>query len=248
MNNSKRARERQNEIRSILQDREVVSVNEFCNHFGASIATIRNDLAYLEGKGYLQRVKGGAMSCEGKPRSTAFESRLGLHKEAKERMAKRIVSEEIRPGMTVILDAGSTCYNVAKELLRQEKPCRVITTSNRTAMLLSPEEGFEVFTAGGRYDPVQDSWHGVNALGSISDMHADLCILSPDGVTDQGLTSSEETENEVKKQMLDMADRVIAAADGSKIGREGDFRICDRDRIDMLYTEPVRSVIRSIND
>ena len=54
MNNSKRARERQTEIRQILQEREVVSVNEFCAHFGASIATIRNDLAYLEGKGYLQ--------------------------------------------------------------------------------------------------------------------------------------------------------------------------------------------------
>ena len=45
-----------------------------------------------------------------------------------------------------------------------------------------------------------------------------------------------------------MADRIVAAADGSKIGRPGDYIICSEDDVDKLYTEPVRTVVRSIND
>lgn len=248
MNNSKRARERQTEIRQILQEREVVSVNEFCAHFGASIATIRNDLAYLEGKGYLQRVKGGAMSCEGKARGTSVAARLNLHKDAKARIAKELVSSEIKPDMTVILDAGSTGYYVAKELARQKIPCTVITTSAKTMMLLAPVEGMTVFTAGGKYDASQDAWHGKGALESVRDMKADLYVLSPDGIADGSCNTSEETENEIKKQFVKMADRIVAAADGSKIGRPGDYIICSEDDVDKLYTEPVRTVVRSIND
>ncbi|WP_305233821.1 DeoR/GlpR family DNA-binding transcription regulator [uncultured Faecalibaculum sp.] len=248
MNNSKRARERQNEIREILQTREVVSVIEFCSHFGVSIATIRNDLAYLEGKGYLQRVKGGAMSCEGKARSTSMDARLNLHKTAKARIAKDIVANEIKPGMTLILDAGSSGYYVAKELAKAAIPCTVITPSAKALMMLAPMEGVQVCTPGGKYDSVQDTWHDEDALNCLKDIHADLYIMSPDGICDGQYNTSDESENEIKKQFVAMSDRIVAAADGSKMGRPGDYVICLEKDVDKLYTEPVRSVIRSIND
>ena len=179
---------------------------------------------------------------------TWHTSKENLHKDAKARIAKELVSSEIKPDMTVILDAGSTGYYVVKELARQKIPCTVITTSAKTMMLLAPVEGMTVFTAGGKYDASQDAWHGKGALESVRDMKADLYVLSPDGIADGSCNTSEETENEIKKQFVKMADRIVAAADGSKIGRPGDYIICSEDDVDKLYTEPVRTVVRSIND
>ena len=48
MNNSKKARIRQDKIRDMLLTKELISVQEFCEQLNASQATIRNDLTYLE--------------------------------------------------------------------------------------------------------------------------------------------------------------------------------------------------------
>ena len=188
------------------------------------------------------------MSCEGRARSTSMDARMNLHKDAKSRIAKEIVDNEIKPDMKVILDAGSTGYYVAKELVKQKTPCTVLTASARAMMLLAPHEEFHVCTPGGYYDAVQDAWHDKDALDGIGDFHADLYIMSPDGIADGVCNTSEESENEIKKQYVSMADRIVAGADGSKIGRPGDYEICSDDKVDKLYTEPVRSVVRSIHD
>ena len=48
MNNSKKARIRQDKMRDMLLTKELISVQEFCEQLNASQATIRNDLTYLE--------------------------------------------------------------------------------------------------------------------------------------------------------------------------------------------------------
>lgn len=66
---------------------------------------------------------------------------------------------------------------------------------------------------------MQDTWHDEDALNCLKDIHADLYIMSPDGICDGQYNTSDESENEIKKQFVAMSDRIVAAADGSKMGR-----------------------------
>ncbi len=83
MNNSKKARIRQSKIRDMLQKKDVIKLQEFCEELNASIATIRNDLTYLEEMGVLKRVLGGAISTEGTPRNTGYHARITMAKKKK---------------------------------------------------------------------------------------------------------------------------------------------------------------------
>lgn len=238
MNNSKKAQERHNLIRDMLLEKDLIRIQEFCDTLNVSEATIRNDLTFLEKQHVLKRILGGAVSTEGTPRNTNYHLRSSLYVEEKKQIAKYAVAHYISSGMTIILDAGTTCCYLAQELLKCNISCTVITNSFTVATILEKSMNIQLYMIGGKYDREHSSFYDHTAIAEIKSIYSDLYFLSPNGIDIKGnITSSASGEHEVKQAFIKQANKIIVVGDHSKLGKTALKVLCHLDNIHCIITD-----------
>ncbi|NMA42533.1 MAG: DeoR/GlpR transcriptional regulator [Oligosphaeraceae bacterium] len=119
---------RQTKIFNYLQDVPEVSVAELVKLTGASEATVRRDLLNMEKEGLLVRTFGGARcAVQQSLVLRTFEHRSMLQHDQKLAIAAA-AADLIKPGMTIVIDSGTTCWHFSAQLkLKEIKPLRIIT-------------------------------------------------------------------------------------------------------------------------
>jgi len=138
--------ERKHRIEAYLQRVEFASLEELSQHVEASVSTVRRDLTTLEASGNLRRTHGGARILTPKTDEFAFTSRDNQQFSEKEAIGKAC-AELIGQNQSVILDAGTTVYHVARHL--EEKAPQIVTNSLPVANLFASANRVEVILAGG---------------------------------------------------------------------------------------------------
>ena len=139
--------ERQAKIEAYLQKAEFASLEELAHHVGTSISTVRRDLDALEKGGNIRRTHGGARSVVA-PRSDEFVFQVRDTHQVVEKEAIAVACAGlIAPGQNVMIDAGTTCHQVARRL--GDKVAQIITNSLPIANLFSGSNRHEVHVSGG---------------------------------------------------------------------------------------------------
>ena len=221
---------RQRAILSALQEFRQVDVNTLAERFGVSGMTIRRDLAELDQAGLLDRVHGGAVP----RRAPAYGSRSSTMMREKSKIA-RAVADLVRPGASVGIDTGTTCTAVAAELAVRDD-LTVITNSLHAAFELRDTKS-RVLVLGGLMTP-ELSLVASTAAQERPQIHLDLMILGCGGLSiDRGITYFDPAEVEVRRTLVDLADRVVVAADHTKFDRKKAMALGDLSVIDVLVTD-----------
>ena len=133
--------------RAYLQKAEFASLEELAQNVGASISTVRRDLAALEVGKLVRRTHGGARSLQ-PPKSDEFVFNVrDTHQVAEKESLGEACAALIQPGQNVIIDSGTTCFHVAKRL--GDKVAQIITNSLPVANLFSGSNRHEVHLSGG---------------------------------------------------------------------------------------------------
>ncbi|MGW7539710.1 DeoR/GlpR family DNA-binding transcription regulator [Streptomyces sp. NPDC054770] len=194
------------------------TVQDLAELTGASEMTIRRDLDTLAAQGVLERVRGGARTLLLRGEEPPFALRAREAVEAKRRIAAE-VSSLIADGETVVLDSGTTCLEVAR-LLRQ-RPVTVMPLSLQAIHLFGETPGPTVLLVpGGRPRAAEGALTGPLTLASLSALRFDTAVIGCCGLSaTEGLTAYDLDDAAVKKAAIASARRVIAAADGGKLGR-----------------------------
>src|SRR4030095_16024601 len=126
MRQNMQAEERQKRIEEYLLKTEFSSLDELSEQVDASVSTVRRDLTVLEAKGTVRRTHGGARLINPKSDEFTFSARDTHQLEEKESIGLAC-AELIHPNQTIIIDAGTTTYHVAKFL--EPKSPQIITNS-----------------------------------------------------------------------------------------------------------------------
>ncbi|WP_017935022.1 DeoR/GlpR family DNA-binding transcription regulator [Nocardioides sp. Iso805N] len=235
------AAERRARMLAAIEQRVFVRVIDLSEQFGVSAVTVRADLDALEAEGQVRRVRGGAMPAAAVPELQERPYELGLETlgEDKRSIAARAV-DEIRPGMSILLDVGTTAAAVARELLRRDalSDLTVITSGLSIALLLEPAiPRLQVVVTGGTLRPLQHSLVAPLADGVLPRLRADLALIGCNGVDARaGITNINLPEAEVKRAMIASASRTVVLADGSKIGRVHLGQVAEIANVDVLLT------------
>lgn len=229
-------------MRALIAERSFARVAELSREFGVSAVTVRGDLDALEAEGGIRRVRGGAMPFDlARLVERSFEEAAVEAAEAKARIAAK-AADLVEPGMSVLLDVGTTTAAVARELLRRDglRDLTVITSGLSIALLLEAAiPRIQVVVTGGTLRPLQHSLVAPLAGQVLASVHADLALIGCNGVAaDAGVTNINLPEAEVKAAMIAAATRTVIVADGSKIGRVCLGRVTDSSAIDVLITDP----------
>src|SRR5258706_10955324 len=108
------AEERQARIEEHLLKVEFASLDELSELVDASVSSVRRDVSLMESKGVVCRTHGGARLVNPKSDEYAFTTRDTHQLFEKEAIGKACAAL-IVPAQTVIIDAGTTCFHVARQ-------------------------------------------------------------------------------------------------------------------------------------
>ncbi|MFD9434615.1 DeoR/GlpR family DNA-binding transcription regulator [Streptomyces sp. NPDC060002] len=226
----------------LLVERGRLDVEDAAAELAVSAATIRRDFDQLAEQQMLLRTRGGAV-VHGVSYELPLRYKTARQASEKQRIA-RAVADLVAPGETVGLTGGTTTTEVARALavrgdLTSGSPAlTVVTNALNIAAELAVRPQFKIVVTGGvaraqSYELVGPLADGV--LGQITLDVAVLGVVSFD-VT-HGAAAHDEAEAAVDRLLCERAERVVVAADSSKLGRRAFARICAADAVDTLVTD-----------
>jgi DeoR family transcriptional regulator of aga operon len=227
--------ERLSAILAELSEDGGVEVASLALRFSVSAATVRRDLELLEGQRLLARTHGGAV-----PMGVVYELPLrykgARHHDEKRRIAEA-AADLIDDGMAVGLTGGTTCTEVAREIVERER-LTVVTNALNIASELAVRPNLKLVVTGGTARPESYELVGPLAEQSLAGLHLDLVVIGVDGIdAAAGCTTHHEVEAHTNLALIQRADRVVVVADSSKIGRAAFARICDIALVHQLITD-----------
>ncbi|EAS2575380.1 DeoR family transcriptional regulator [Salmonella enterica] len=238
--------ERREQIIQRLRQQGSVQVNDLSTLFGVSTVTIRNDLAFLEKQGIAVRAYGGALICDSNNSGIepSVEDKSSLNTALKRSIARAAV-ELIKPGHRVILDSGTTTYEIAR-LMRNHTDVIAMTNGMNVANALLEAEGVELLMTGGHLRRQSLSFYGDQAEQSLQNYHFDILFLGVDSIDlERGISTHNEDEARLNRRMCEVAERIVVVTDSSKFDHSSLHKIVDTQRIDMIIVDegiPVESL------
>jgi DeoR/GlpR family transcriptional regulator of sugar metabolism len=199
-----------------------------------SESTIRRDLDYLEETGNARRTHGGVFYAGSSPRLPHFDEREPANWEKKRSIARR-AAELIEDGDTLLLDGGSTTYEVARLLVG--RPLQVVTNSLPVANLFAAQAGTDLVLLGGYVYPRTGVSLGPYANDMLQKLAVRRTVMSVAGVTERGYYNSNVLLVETERAMMAAADEVVVVADSTKFGRQSLALLCELKAVDRLVVD-----------
>ncbi|MFO7937911.1 MAG: DeoR/GlpR family DNA-binding transcription regulator [Kiritimatiellia bacterium] len=211
------AEPRRAKVLSLLKKSRVLRVDELVYELGVSAATVRRDLAVLEGYGELRRIHGGAAVADGYDEEPLFDDKTAFAAEEKRRIAQTAV-KLIHPKAVIYLDGGSTLLELARLLLSFSK-LTIVTNSLRIAEIFK-HSGPKMIITGGECRLISQTFVGPLTRGVLDQMNFDIAFMGTIGVSvDKGMTTTDPAEAFTKEQVIKSATKTVLLADSSKFSR-----------------------------
>src|SRR6188768_1765720 len=137
--------ERRNRLLELVRVRGFAALPDLVDALGVSESTVRRDLDFLEETGVARRTHGGVFYTGPSPKLAHFDQRQSSHWDKKRRIAAT-AARLIEDNDTVLLDGGSTTYELAQLLVG--RPLQVVTNSLPVANLFTSSDADLVLLGG----------------------------------------------------------------------------------------------------
>jgi DeoR/GlpR family transcriptional regulator of sugar metabolism len=231
------AEERYAHLLELLSRQQFASIDDMQRATSASAPTIRRDLALLEKRGLVKRVRGGAsLTSSSSTLDEAFE--LRRRRSAREKGAIALAAATlIEPRSSLLLNDGSTTLALAEELVSQAQPVWVATSGLNIGERLASVQAIEVVVIGGALRASSFGTVGPLATAALSQLTVDTTFLGCDGIDlELGPRFNSLPDAEVAAAMVRQGRRVVVLADSSKIGQRSRAGSIGWSDIDILVT------------
>lgn len=226
--------QRRDELLHLLRTEGRVVAKDVAARLGLSEDSVRRDLRELAAAGLCQRVYGGALPVS--PAVVDYAGRRTVAVENKDRVARRAAAL-VEPGMTVILDGGTTALAVARAL-PPDLAATVVTHSPTVAAALAEHPTVEVLVLGGRLFKHSVVTSGSMLAEAAAGVSADVFLLGVTGVHAQtGLTTGDAEEAATKRTLASRAGDTYVLASAEKIGAASPFRVLPLAEVTGIVTD-----------
>lgn len=216
-----------------------VTVDELAALFSdVSSMTIRRDLATLEERGDIVRIRGGAKSIAhlSRRKEAVFSHRAGENVTAKQTIAQKAL-RYVQTGRSLYLDAGSTILHLASRMGECE-PSFVLTSSPVAALELIKNSSARVTLVGGQLNSDNLCVSGSNSVAFVQNINIDIAFMAASGFsTETGFTTGDFNECELKREIVSKARKKILLMDITKIDTYLPFTFAALSDIDVLVTD-----------
>ncbi len=226
--------DRRNRLLELIRQRGFATLPDLTATLRVSESTVRRDLDYLEETGVTKRTHGGVVYTGPSPKLAHFDQRQALQLDKKRSIA-RAASQLIEDNDTVVLDGGTTTYELGRLLVG--RPLQVVTNSLPVANLFTASDSADLVLLGGYVHTRTGVSMGQYANQMLGDLSARRAVISVAGITSRGYFNSHPLLVETERAMIHAADEVIVVADSTKFGRSSLALLGPLDAVDVLVVD-----------
>lgn len=228
-------KERHELILSEVRRSASIRISRLAMRIGVAGETIRRDLIELGDAGLLNRTYGGAtislVTSEpiiGERSQTMVEERARVGRGA---------ASLVNKGQIVMIDGGSTTYEVARSLSQLKRDLIIVTNSIGVASVTGANPTFRVILCAGTYDSREASVLGEDTVEFIGRYNADIAIIGASGLSVDGPSDMISGAAAVKRAMISRALSTVLVVTNDKFGRKSLERVCPLDDISGIVTD-----------
>ena len=216
-----------------LATRKKVHTDELSRALSVSVDTIRRDLIELEQAGKLSRVHGGAIAIDF---HNPFQPEDVYAKKEKIVIAKKALAL-VKDGMTLLVGGGTVMLELARVIPDNLKGT-LFTVSPLVALEVAQRSSIEVILIAGRLSRNAYICTGASVVKGLFEIRADLCLMGTNGFSvKDGITDHDWEVVQVKKAMVQSAERTALLSISEKKDVAHKLRVCAMHEIDYLITE-----------
>ena len=229
--------ERRHSVLDLLRKQPGLRVPEIAKALNVSEGTVRNDLNALEEEGRLKRVHGGAVLNE----QDHFQNNSFVRRYKQNVAAKLAIARQaallVMDGDSILLDASSTSYYLARALSGRNK-LRVMTNGFEVARELALNTSNAVILIGGVVSNDSSSVTGLLSEQIIAELRMEKAFFSCSGFSiERGMTEVHFEEAQLKRKAIESSKQVFALIDSSKFGKEDLTHFARPIQITHLFTD-----------
>jgi DeoR/GlpR family transcriptional regulator of sugar metabolism len=221
-----------------IRKRGAASIQELAEAIGASISTVRRDLEHLEGRGYLERSRGGALIQ--KQVQSTFEPEAAITAEF-DRPEKESIgfaaAATLHAGASVIFDSSSTVLAAARACVERDIALTAVTNDLGVGQALAVSNKIRVVVPGGTVRAGSLTMLGEPGESFLGNLSADVAFIGTHAISGSALTETSLEAAAMKRAIIAVARRIVLLADASKFGAVAFCRICDFSAIHELITD-----------
>lgn len=226
---------RRNAILDRLSKEGEVLVLALASDFNVTAMTIRRDLEAMEAQNALTRTHGGAILSRQSEAKFAFLERNRTSIEEKQAIARKAAAM-VEPGMSIVMDTGTTTLEVARALGGIEG-LQVLTSSLAVASTLHTNAHIEVVLLGGTVGTNSPDLSGSLTVSNLRKFRVQLAILGVDALDEQGLYTADLGTAQVSEAMIEVAEDTVLVADSRKFSRTSFVKFADWSQVGHLVTD-----------
>ncbi|RZT08188.1 transcriptional regulator, DeoR family [Duganella sp. CF402] len=220
----------------MLGTHQSATVHQLVEWLGASPATIRRDLRWLNERRLVDRRHGGVDHlARDRPLASlsgTFRKNMGTQTAAKRAIAQ-FAASLCHDGETVIINGGTTTFHMAKFL--EDKRLAIYTNSFLMAERLLSTSDNEVYLTGGKIyreqnvmvTPFDDS-----PMPFVSKMFTSVYAVST-----LGLMEADPLLVQTEQRLMNQADKLIVMVDGEKFTRKAGLILSKLSRVSCIITD-----------
>ena len=222
----------------IVNEKKSVTVQELSSLLNVCEVTIRKDLNKLDEMGLIKRTHGGAIALVNVQFEPSLFERECKNLPIKSRIGKLAVGL-IKNNDTIILDSGTTTYQIAKNIkCKGFTNLTVITNSIPIAYELMNSSNIHLIVLGGECRSLTGALVGSFTESILRNLYVDKVFLGANGLSlERGLTAPNPTEANTKMMMAKSAKKRIGVLDHTKIGQEYLVSFCPLSELDILVID-----------
>ena len=211
---STRQASRQLAISEAVMAEGAIRIEQLAERFGISVMTVHRDLDDLEMRGLLRKNRGVATAT-----STSLVESSDVYRSSRQLAEKETIAlaalSFVEPGQAIMLDDSTTVLQLSRHL-STKAPLTVITNVLTLMQELRGVRGITLLGVGGQYYNWCSAFMGRITTQAISNLRADVFIMSTSAVTDDVAFHQTLETIDVKRAMFDSASTRILLVDHTK--------------------------------
>ncbi|WP_136618898.1 MULTISPECIES: DeoR/GlpR family DNA-binding transcription regulator [Mesorhizobium] len=228
-------KERHELILSEVRRSASIRISRLAMRLGVAGETIRRDLIELGDAGLLNRTYGGA-TISLVTSEPVIAERSQTMVEERTRIG-RGAAGLVKKGQIVMIDGGSTTYEVARNLSQLRRDLTVITNSIGVASVAGANPTFRVVLCPGTYDSREASVFGEDTVEFIRRYNADIAIIGASSLSADGPSDMISGAAAVKRAMISRTLSTALVVTNDKFGRNSLERVCGLGELSDIVTD-----------
>ena len=233
--------ERRNEIIEKIRKQKTVKVQDLMKEYQVSIETVREDLAFLEEKGYLRRVYGGAVLHDYySPIEMERKQREQINSNEKQAIG-RMASSLINDGDSVFINSGTTSIEVARHLAEKKNLIlltNAVLVAQELAQISIDSSDWRIILLGGELRKDELAAYGDITTTILRNFNVAKALIGVSGLDiKNGLTDYYFEEAGIYRLIIEQSNTVIALVDHDKFGVVTLNNICPVENLDIIVTD-----------